>query len=210
MKFKAIWSFLLIIASGYAYGQACPRDSVIFDASTLPGGVLPTGDTVGRQISVGSRTSGYISASATGTTQLIAEAPSDSLSEASIVFSDNFSANISTGLFTASIQACGDTGVSIVSDPPVKFSPAPLPASSSLLLVYPTVSTGSVTITGSAANLANAAIVVFDETGRTVYSLYNEAATTLYLPLGNLSTGIYFVQIRQPSKVTTQKIIIMK
>jgi hypothetical protein len=209
MKFKAIWSFLLIIASGYAYGQACPRDSVIFDASTLPGGVLPTGETLGRQISVGSRTSGYISASATGTTQLIAAAPSDSLSSAIIVFSDNFEANITTGLFTASIQTCGDTGVSIVGDPLAKLSPAPLPASSQLL-VYPTVGRGSVTITGSAANLANAAIVVFDESGRTVYSMYNVAGTTISLDLGNLVNGLYFVQIRQQSKVTTQKIIVMK
>jgi len=207
MKFKAIWSFLLIIASGYVHGQPCPGDSVVFDAATLPGGVLPTGDTIGTQIYVGSRTSGYITASATGTTQLIGTAPSDELSDAMIIFSDNFEANITTGLFTASIQKCGDIDISLVSDSSAKLLPVSPPVSSPLL-VYPTIGTGSVTITGSAANLANAAIVVFDETGRTVYSLYNEAGTTLYLDLGSLTSGLYFVQIRQQSKVTTEKIII--
>jgi hypothetical protein len=209
MKFKVIWSFLLIIASGYAYGQTCPEDSVVFNASTLPGGVLPTDSTTGKEISVGSGTSGYITASATGTTHLIASAPSDSLSKAVIVFRDNFEANITTGLFTASIQTCGSIPLSNTGDLSAKLSPVPPPASSQLL-VYPTVGRGSVTITGSAANLANAAIVVFDESGRTVYSMYNVAGTTIPLELGNLVNGLYFVQIRQQSKVTTQKIIIIK
>jgi hypothetical protein len=138
---------------------------------------------------------------------------------------------------TASIVPCGTNGATIIPDDyfdslaivsanqpgfdstaisnQLRAGQAAIPASSdslsgSNLQIYPTVSSGSVTITGSTANLANAAIVVFDESGRTVYSTYNAAGTTIPLDLGNLVNGLYFVQVRQPAKVTTQKIIIIK
>lgn len=80
----------------------------------------------------------------------------------------------------------------------------------SRLMIYPTISAGTFTITGSPTDLNNANIVVADESGRIVYNTYNAASTTIPLDLDNLSNGLYFVQIRQQTKVTTQKIIISK
>jgi Secretion system C-terminal sorting domain len=76
------------------------------------------------------------------------------------------------------------------------------------LRIYPTVSTGIFFISGSPASLANAVVSVFDETGQLRYQLDNTAGNTLQLNLANLSSGLYFVQVRQRSKVTTAKIII--
>ena len=76
------------------------------------------------------------------------------------------------------------------------------------LRIYPTVSSGVFFISGSPASLANAVISVFDETGQLRYQLGNTAGSSLQLNLANLSNGLYFVQIRQQSKVTTTKIII--
>ena len=76
------------------------------------------------------------------------------------------------------------------------------------LRIFPTVSRGTVTLTGSLASLANANISVISETGQTMYQQYNTAATTLQLDLTNFPNGLYFVQIRQQTKVTTKKVII--
>jgi hypothetical protein len=74
--------------------------------------------------------------------------------------------------------------------------------------IFPTVGRGTVTLTSTATNLSNANIVVINETGQIMYQLYNTGSTTLQLNLANLPNGMYFVQIRQQTKVTTQKIII--
>jgi hypothetical protein len=206
MKFTAIWGMLFIIASGYAYGQPCPGNTITLNSSTVPGGVLATGTTTAEVIFVGSGTSGFITTSPGSTTNLVATAPSSFLSSAKIVFSTNFQTNIGeSGFFSANIAECGKIDVSVPGGSPARLSPATPP-----LLVYPTVSTGAINITGSATDLSNANILVFDETGRTVFSLHNEANTTLYLDLGNLANGLYFMQIRQATKTTTQKIIINK
>lgn len=76
------------------------------------------------------------------------------------------------------------------------------------LRIFPTVSKGTVTVTGSLASLANANIIILSEIGQTMYQQYNTAATTLQLDLTNFPNGLYFVQIRQQTKVTTEKIII--
>lgn len=77
------------------------------------------------------------------------------------------------------------------------------------LRVYPTVSKGAVTITGSPASLSNAEIVVLSESGQLLLQRYNAAATTLQLDLSNIVNGIYFIQIRQQAKVTTKKVVII-
>jgi Secretion system C-terminal sorting domain len=74
--------------------------------------------------------------------------------------------------------------------------------------IFPTVGRGTVTLAGSAASLVNAHIIVLSEIGQTMYQQYNVAATTLQLDLTSLPNGLYFIQIRQQNKVTTQKIII--
>lgn len=209
MKCLIICGISFLIASGGAYAQDCPTvDSIFFNSSTLPGGVLPTGDTSAFFFVVGSGSSGYITTAPNTTTALVAYYDDPYPDNAAIVFNQNFQTNIGTsGVFSASINVCGIEEVSTRNSLLTNMS---VPTASPGLVVYPTVNKGSVTVTGSAASLAKANIIVFDATGRTVYSLYNEAGTTLYLALGNLADGLYFLQIRQASKVTTQKIIIMK
>ena len=76
--------------------------------------------------------------------------------------------------------------------------------------VYPSVSTGTVNITGSIDDLANADITVTDESGRTVFRLHNGGQTNLILDLGNLKNGLYFLQCKGRTKFITQKIIISR
>jgi len=76
------------------------------------------------------------------------------------------------------------------------------------LRLYPTLSKGTVILTGSPADLANADIIVVSEIGQIMYRQYNAAGITLQLNLGNFPNGMYFIQIRQPAKVTTKKVII--
>jgi hypothetical protein len=82
--------------------------------------------------------------------------------------------------------------------------------SSVKLQVYPTVSSGMITITGGLNDLENADIAVNDEVGRTVLRSHNEENTTISLDLGNLTNGIYFVQIRKAGKVTNYKVLISR
>jgi hypothetical protein len=96
---------------------------------------------------------------------------------------------------------------------PLSAGPATLLASdsSSRLRIFPTVSSGAFTIAGSGTDLTNASILVTDESGRAVYKLYNNnGSTTVNLNLGMLGNGLYFVQINNGIKSTTQKIIISK
>ena len=81
---------------------------------------------------------------------------------------------------------------------------------SAKFLVYPTVSNGLVTITGSPDDLANADILVSDESGQIVYRSYNAGSTSLSLDLSNLRNGFYFLQVRNSTKINTQKIIISR
>jgi hypothetical protein len=78
------------------------------------------------------------------------------------------------------------------------------------LSVFPTVSSGAFTITGSPANLGNSNIIVLDQSGRILYRMYNTAATTIPIDLSSLSGGLYYIQIRQAGKMATLKIIISK
>ena len=87
-------------------------------------------------------------------------------------------------------------------------SPSAADSAATGLRLYPTLSKGTVMLTGSPTNLANADIIVLSETGQIMYRQYNAAATTLQLNLGNFPNGMYFIQIRQPTKVTTKKVII--
>lgn len=84
----------------------------------------------------------------------------------------------------------------------------PTTAVPSNLTVYPTVNNGSFTISGSAADLSNATILIMDQTGQTLYKSYNESAMSIPVNLNSLSAGVYFVEIVQSGKTTTKKIIV--
>ena len=205
---------------------ACPSCSGLI---TYNSGTVPTGESAAGNIVVGSSEgtggSGTVGITPNATTTLVAAN--------GIVLGKNFQASVTTGTFSAQIVAC--TSNIITQDPVVPIGTplnpiVPVDTSSiqstatnasltaitpnanipATLVIYPTVSSGAFTLTGSPADLNNANIIVVDESGRTVYSMYNATGTTIPLNLGNLSNGLYFVQIRQQNKGTTQKIIINK
>jgi len=76
--------------------------------------------------------------------------------------------------------------------------------------IYPAISNGHVGITGSPADLANSNMTVTNMSGQPVYRLHNDKATTLNLDVTKFVNGMYFLQITNGSRITTQKIIIQK
>jgi hypothetical protein len=121
-----------------------------------------------------------------------------------------FVAEISPNCSYSNVMALstrGNSDSSMMTSIPNTF-PGSADSASASLRVYPTVSSGVFFISGSPASLANAAISVFDETGQLRYQLDNTAGSTLQLNLAKLPSGLYFVRIRQQSKVTVKKIVI--
>jgi hypothetical protein len=208
----------------------CPSCTAILNYNT---GTLPDGESTAGYINVGSTAGSGGSGTVT-----IQTGESTTLTAAQkITFLPSFQASVTgSGKFVAQIVACNNANTVqtesnpldsvVVYDSTITINPDNLsrakadsllpatisaPASGSTRLqIYPTVSSGAFTITGSPADLNSANIIVVDASGRTVYSMYNAAGTTIPLDLGNLVNGLYFVQIRQQTKVTTQKIIISK
>jgi|SRR5579872_4278018 len=206
---KKITLILMVFATGYAHGQICPFDTVTYSSSTVPGGIIPAGTTTAQVIFAGSGDSTYLSTFPDSTTTLIASAPSGSIGNAQIVLQSNFRTNVGdSGLFSAYIRTCTDSAA---------VRPASLIgnradfAEASRLQVYPTVSTGLVTVAGNSTSLGNADILVVDESGHTVYHVHNGENTTVNLYLGNLTNGLYFIRVNNGSgAVLTQRIIINK
>lgn len=196
-------------------------------------GAIPSGESVAGSIEAGSTAgsggSGIVTIASGVSTTLTAATRIDLLR--------NFQANPGTGTFVARIVPCTSSiptttifdGDSVtVSVPPPRpditgtvrgiLSAGQAPqiensdsTSFAGLHVFPTISAGTFTIAGSATDLTNAVILVTDEIGRTVYKLYNSNGnTTLNLDLGKLGSGLYFLQVNNGVKSTTQKIIIQK
>jgi len=122
---------------------------------------------------------------------------------------DLFDSTDNLGAFFT-IQSLAVDSTVLTAKPRAFTDPAPADPLTIPLQVYPTISSGAFTVTGSAADLANANLLVVDESGRTVYRVHNDAGTTVNLNLGKLGNGLYFLQINNGSKVTTQRIIINK
>jgi hypothetical protein len=76
--------------------------------------------------------------------------------------------------------------------------------------VFPTVSTGTVTVSGSSDVFTNSDILVADESGRVVYRSHIAEATSLTLDLSKFKNGFYILQLKSNSGVVAQKIIIQK
>ncbi len=203
---------------------ACPSCTSLV---TYNSGIVPTGTTAAGTIDVGS-------SAGTGGSGTVTNTPGAATVLAAtqqVQLFQNFTASFTGGgSFVAEIVPCNsvnnvqsasapvDSGVIVNPTQPESSKATTLSTGQALTLsaaavklqVYPTVSTGAINITGSAADLGNADIIVTDAAGRGVYRLHNGANTTLLLNLGNLSNGIYFLQIRNGTKITTQKIIISK
>jgi Secretion system C-terminal sorting domain len=191
---------------------ACPSCTALL---TYSSGTLPTGESAAGTIRAGG--SGTVSNAAGLATTFSAAKEIDLL--------PSFQASAASGAtFVAQIVPCANTIPADIpnnlfnANPPPRINPdkqSPAvpqdqPVSTGLQ-IYPTISPGTFTITGASADLANAYILVTDESGRSVYRLYNGAGnTTVKLNLSPLGSGLYFVQINNGSKTTTQKIIIQK
>lgn len=208
---------------------ACPSSTVIYNS-----GSLPASASAGK-IFIG--TSAPEQGNGTGTVT-VQPSQATSLTASNFIQIDkNFNATISgAGIVNLSVLRCVSPATSprpdlfdstgdivgfvtveslrepsaITASPTAFMEPSSPPAAITPLRVYPTVSAGVFSVTGSAADLGNANILVTDESGRTVFRLHNDAATTVNLDLGKLGNGLYFLQINSGSKITTQKIIVRK
>jgi hypothetical protein len=205
------------------YVDICPSCSgtIIYNTGTVPTNESAAG-TILAGSSEGSGGGGLVSNDPSQTTTFTATSQ--------IVLGQDFQATATGGSFVAKIVACdnsktvdkspnrydsimppGRTGLAELTRAVFYISPDSATGSQVVKLqVYPTVSSGRFTITGSAADLGNANISVTDESGQPVYRLYNTAATTVNLDLGKLGNGLYFLQVRNSKGTTTQKIIIRK
>jgi hypothetical protein len=204
---------------------ACPSCSnlIIYNTGTVPTSTTTAGNfEVGS--SAGSGGSGTVVNASGQSTVLIARQQ--------IQLLQNFTATPSgTGSFIAEISPCDPANTvqgesyaidsATIVDPPqpesaktgtaiIGHGAAFSDPSAVKLQIYPTISNGAFTISGSAADLENANIVVADESGQPVYRLHNGTATTLNLNLGNLGSGIYFLQISNQSGSYIQKIIVTR
>jgi hypothetical protein len=201
-------AFFLLITLEQTKAQSCPG-SVTFNNSTLPGLILPLTDSAfSYTISTNSGT--QIVNVSSGTTVLTLQYKDDPIGTPEIVINPTVVLSYTgSGSFTSAIASCGVIEVSTTGISQNGFF-TPLSSPNSFL-VYPTVSTGTVTVTGSSNNIGNADMLVVDESGRTVYHLHNNGSTTVNLYLNNVASGIYFLRVNNGNGfVKAQKIIISK
>lgn len=205
MKILSICSLGILLAVGNVEAQTCPG-SVVFNNSTLPGLVLPTRDSAfsfTMSTDSGTRIINIDSVS----TILTVEAPDEPIGTPEIIINPTVViSSTGAGYFISNTLVCGVIDVSAKTNTINGLSPM---LSRNSFLVYPTVSTGMVTVTGSQVDLGNADMLVVDQEGRIVYHLHNNGATTVNLYLGNLSNGLYFLRVNNGNGfIRTQKIII--
>lgn len=197
--------------------RSCIIPKRIFNTGVLPAGTTSAG-TIQAGSTAGSGGSGTVVVAAGQTTTLVATQEVDVL--------QNFSASASGGgVFNIQLAPCSGVNTLALSVPDSAVIANPRQFESDLiaeqmgqsdqlavskLQVAPSISTGAFTITGSAADLGNANIVVTDASGRLVYRLHNNDDTRIDLNLGKWGTGIYFLQIRNGTNVTTKKLIVSK
>jgi hypothetical protein len=190
-----------------ARGQSCPTGTRTINSGTVPTTMAYDSIYLGTTANGGS---------GSGTVSTLTDSSTTVTGTAFIILSKNFSATTPSGGKTVTFKICNGadpaaTAPTTDSTSVPHFTPTTgqnTPELSSLRL-YPTVSPGMVTITGSTSDLTNAYILVLDESGRTVYKQYNGSGNTIVnLNLGGLINGLYFVQITNGTKSTTQKIII--
>jgi hypothetical protein len=91
-----------------------------------------------------------------------------------------------------------------------KINKLPIPDKDNIT-ISPIPSNGKIKITGSYIDLANANIVVVDQSGKEVYRLLNkDGNNVLELDLHFLQNGVYYIKINSQNKVITKKIVINK
>ncbi len=207
---------------------ACPSCTalLIYNSGTIPSGESAAG-TIDAGSSAGTGGSGTVSVPTGQSSTLTAANEIDLLPsfQASVTGSASFIAQIvpCDPASTVSIESTPlDSAIITVLSAPIETNTINKPTttgqaspfdngqSMTRLQVYPTAGSGAVTITGSLSDLENADITVSDEAGRNVFRSHNAVSTTIQLDLGNLNNGLYFLQIRQGTRITNQKIIIYR
>ena len=234
---NADYSQLWIYATGTASVGTAQYNLDLFNVFVCPScgglityntGTAPVGESAAGTISAGSGDPSLLAVSVSSTAVTTFTAATQ------INLLKNFTANVTTGIFTAQIVPCDPSqqvtsesnpleGGTVTLPPPIVESAGNPNAETRTaqtfgaagnadipLQVYPTISAGGFTITGSVADVGNANILVTDESGRDVYRLHNTGNTTIHLDLSKLGKGLYFLQISNGFKTTTQKIIISK
>jgi hypothetical protein len=203
------------------YGTACQScvGTIVYNTGTMPVGQSISG-IIQAGSSAGSGGSGVVLAQAASVTDLMASTEVDLLPE--------FQATVSgSGSFTAEVQACqGARSSQGIADydainPPVVATNENNRTTANILgagenaglqkiLVYPTISTGAVTVSGSPQQLNNADLLLLDESGRQVFRRHNNGENTITLDLSGLRNGLYYLQVKNTAGVTIQKLIINK
>lgn len=129
-----------------------------------------------------------------------------------------FKASVTTGTFTAKVDQCyllparkeTRKSISPLVRPYDDFQTITTKEENKLT-IYPSVTSGQVYITASGQELQNAEILVFDQLGKKVLAVpkANYSGKTA-VNLGTLNNGIYILQVKQPTKTITQKVIVQK
>ena len=184
----------------------CPTGTQSITSGTVPN------EMAYGTIDLGSGGSGTVTTATTGNTYLAASSAINITSKFVATAPSGGSVNMQIApCRTLTSTAARRAADSIAASQFQKTAATAIDSAASKLKIYPTVSSGFVNITGASADLSNAYILVTDESGRTVYKLYNSSRNTnLQLNLGMLGNGLYFLQINNGTKTTTQKIIIQK
>jgi Secretion system C-terminal sorting domain len=200
-------------------------------------GIVPVGNSKAGYIYAGSSAG----SGGSGTVTISPSATTDLLAVNTIYLQQEFRASVTTGTFTAKITNCDNAGTlqAIYNPKPVDENNQvkninPIPVYKPLgvntdslnwlarinklpmleennITIFPIPSKGKIKITGSQVDLANAKIVVVDQSGKEVYRLLNKAGNTIpELDLHFLQNGVYYIKISSQNKVTTKKVIINK
>ena len=185
---------LILYSSGGLRAQTTCSDTVVYNTGTVP--LFVSAGNIYAGSTAGSGGSGVVIIQSNQSTSFAAVQ--------TIWLQPNFLATVTdTATFSAYIVPCASERVMLTKGNAQAY--AALPAN---FRIYPTIGTGGVTITGSAIDLLNLDIFVYDEQGRVVFKTHNTANTQVSLNLGNLRNGHYFLQLKKNSQQVIRKIII--
>jgi len=151
----------------------------------------------------------------TGTTTILPDQTTSFLAGNEINLLSDFEATVTTGTFSAEIGCNSGAARKKVYSANVPVSGShegnsliPQNNTTTDILIYPSVSTGMVTISGD-NTLNNSLVTVVDQAGRLVYSSRNNVQTNIInLDLSSLKNGVYFVQVKNALNQAVKKVII--
>jgi hypothetical protein len=133
---------------------------------------------------------------------------SDAIATTEVVLQNGFEAT-GNAEFTARLINCIGPSFIASNDNTESTSQQQAADASTILAVFPTVTSGPVSISTDHNSLKDAAITVTDNSGRIIiWSINNAGKKIINLNLTPYPNGIYFVQVKQGDKLITRKVII--